>query len=123
MQQLALRAESHGHSPTEVEATVLSYEASVRARRAVVVFVPLAAGALLALPIPGVHFIATPGLAFLAFQLGRQRLRQRYRIDAVRGPCPACHLPQDLPVAPTSELPVTLPCPSCGEFLKLREVG
>jgi len=121
--QLALRAESYGQPPTRVEATVAEYESAVRTRRAAAVFLPLLAGALLTVPLPGIHLITTPGLAFLAFSLGRQRLRQRYRIDKVRGPCPACHLPQDLPVAASSEFPVTLRCPGCGEFLKLREVG
>jgi hypothetical protein len=121
--QLALRAESYGAAPTQVRATVAEYAPKVRTRRALLVFVPLFAGALLTVPLPGIHLITTPGLAFLAVALARQRLRQRFRIDAVRGPCPACHLPQDLPVAPAAEFPVTLRCPGCGEFLKLREVS
>src|SRR5262245_39554706 len=113
--QLALRAESYGTEPTRLEATVEEYEPAMRTRRAAIAFVPLFLGALITVPLPGIHLITVPGLAFLAFQLGRQRLRQRYRVDAVRGPCPACHLPQDLPVAPAAEFPVTLPCPGCGE--------
>jgi len=121
--QLALVAESHGSEPTRLEATGLEYAPAQRARRAAAVCVPLLVGALLTVPLPGIHLLTVPGLGFLAIALGRRRLRQRHHIAAVRGPCPACRLPQDLPVAPSSEFPVTIRCPACGEFLKLREVS
>ena len=91
-------------------------------RRAAAIFFPLFGAALLSIPIPGWHFAGVPGFLIAAFVLGRRRLRQEIAIESIEGPCPACAVAGAYRSADTGSFPMTVPCPSCGEFLKLSTV-
>ncbi len=119
MHELPLAAESHGREPSRLLARVAPYDRPARLRRAAAIFLPLLAAALVSLPIPGWHFAGVPGFLIAAFVLGRRRLRQAFAIDSIEGPCPACALDREYAPADSGAFPMTVRCPSCGEFLKL----
>ena len=123
MSSLSLRASCYGREATIATARVVDFERSERLRRAAAIFFPLLAAALLSLPIPGWHIAAVPGFTIAAFVLGRRRLRQECSIESLTCPCPACEQPQDLKPPDPPQFPVTIPCPGCGEFLKLEQAG
>lgn len=87
-----------------------------RARR---VFFLLLLGALASLPVPGWHFVGVPGFLVAAVVQSRRRRRQELQIHSLRGRCPACGEEQEIAQAGFDALPASLPCPGCGEFLKL----
>jgi hypothetical protein len=76
--------------------------------------------ALLSLPLPLWHFIGVPGFLAAAVWMGARRLRQERAIEQVAGPCPACGQPQQFEVPPEAQFPLTVACPGCRAFLKLR---
>ena len=116
-----LRAETYGKPPSRVLARVTEFDRAARLRRAASIFFPLLGGALLALPIPAVHLAAVPGLLIAGIVLGIQRLRQTSRLERLAGPCPGCASDQEFPTPARLVLPLTLRCPSCGEFVKLED--
>lgn len=118
---LSLRASCYGSEPVRFAARVVALDRAARGRRAAAVFFPLLAGALLSLPVPGWHLLGVPGFAIAAVVLGRRRLRQTRIVEAIEGPCPSCRGRPDYPV-PGPDLPFTVRCPSCGEFLNVREL-
>jgi hypothetical protein len=122
MRELPLVAESYGREPAQLLARVADYERGARVRRALAIGLPLFGLALVSVPIPGWHVAAVPGFAIAAVVLARRRLRQAYEIESVFGSCPACGLEQPYPVPGAAVFPATLPCPACGEFLKLSEL-
>jgi hypothetical protein len=118
--ELTLTAEVWGHTPSALSATALDLEPRARARRAAAIALPLLAVAIASLPIPGWHFIGTPGGLIGAVVLGARRWRERRLLGPARGPCPACGEAVEYPLAPAAELPARLACPRCGEFTTLR---
>lgn len=120
MRELGLTAESYGREPTRLRARVVDYDRGMRLRRAAAIFAPLFAAALVSLPIPGFHFIGVPGFGIAAFVFARRRFRQPWDMTSLGGPCPACEKEQELP--PPSELPATVVCPGCGEYVKVSEL-
>jgi len=119
VRELALAAEAYGHEPGRLVARVNDFDRAARWRRSARVSVPLMLGALLSVPIPGWHFAGVPGFLVAAFVFGRRRLNQPYEVTSLEGACPACSNPQSF--EPPAGFPVRLPCPGCGEFLKIDE--
>ena len=119
--EVRLRAEHYGSEPTQIQARVIRLERAQRWKRAARIFVLLLAAAVATALIPGLHLIAPPSLLIMAVVLGLRRLRQTQCVEALVGTCPACREDQSLPAPSQFQLPLTLRCPGCGEFLKLLE--
>ena len=122
MSETLLVAESHGCESTQLHARVQRYPHSARVRRAAAIGVPLFLLALLSVPIPGWHFAAVPGFLVASFVLARRRLLQEFEFESVSGPCPSCGADQEHPVPGAASFQLVLPCPGCGEFLKLSQL-
>ena len=119
--EFELRAESHGCEPSAVRARTTQFTRGERIQRAAKIFFPLLVAALASLPIPGWHLAAVPGFLIAALVFGGRRLRQSERVEALEGSCPACTREQVFPVPERLGLPLTLRCPACGEFVKIRK--
>ena len=109
-----------GCAPTEatlVVALLTLRERLVRSAR--VVGAGLVA-ALIALPIPLVHFVFVPGAVLTGLTLGVIRMRQREIFESAEGPCPYCGTTQRLGLAGrTFRLPRVVHCHNCGRQLDL----
>ena len=111
-----------GFGITPTQATVVVARLTLReraARSARVVGAGLVA-ALIALPIPLVHFVFVPGAVFTGLTLGVIRMRQREIFESAEGPCPYCGTAQRLGLAGrTFRLPRVVHCHNCGRQLDL----
>ncbi|MBW2279352.1 MAG: hypothetical protein JRG76_10730 [Deltaproteobacteria bacterium] len=117
---LELRAEVWGHEPGRMRARVTLFTPAQRRARARRVLLLLLLGALLSAPIPGWHFVGVPGFIAGAVILSRRRRRQEVLVHSLGGTCPACGGEQEIERAGFESLPASVPCPGCGEFLKLE---
>jgi hypothetical protein len=117
-----LIAHSYQRQPTEIVADVHELSPRERWRRAAWASGLLGFAAIVCLPIPVVH-LASPVLLVAAVAVGHRRLRELRRYQRAAGPCPACKLTTELPLPASARLPLTLPCPLCGEFLRLGEAS
>lgn len=117
-----MQATSFGHGPVRMTANVTVFDRRARLRRASAISGLFLLGALLTAPIPGLHLFAPPALLIAGFVLARRRLRQELAVGAIEGRCPACGAHQQLSPPDPPSFPATLPCPGCGEFLKLDEL-
>jgi len=122
----ACRATAYGKDPSILEVTLVEFDRATRARRAAKISLPLLAGAIESVPVPGWHFVGVPGLLGASIVMGRRRWRQRARIESLAGDCPACGVPiAQEPPAELGSADVELArmrCEPCGEFLKLELV-
>lgn len=103
--------------PARVEIAVLSF--GERLRRAGLGFGALLAVALIAIPIPLVHFVLVPGALVGAVALGLVRLRQREIFRSVEGACPLCAADQTFTAMGRVRFPRTLHCSACRRELQL----
>ena len=120
---MEVRAEVYGHEPVSFRAQAQHFSPAERRARARRAFLPLLLGALLSLPIPGWHLVAVPGFLVAAFLIARKRRRQELHIESLSGRCPACGEGQMLTPSGLDELPTSLPCPGCGEYLQISALG
>ncbi len=119
---MEVRAEVYGHEPVSFRAQAQHFSPAERRTRARRAFIPLLLGALLSLPIPGWHLVAVPGFLVAAFLIARKRRRQELHIESLSGRCPACGGDQTLTPSGLDELPTSLPCPDCGEYLQISRL-
>lgn len=77
--------------------------------------------ALIALPIPGVHFILVPGALLLGAVLAAVRLGQAEVFRTATGRCPFCGKEQSFTVMGRFKLPKKLYCSSCQRQLLLEQ--
>ena len=117
-----MQASSFGHEPVRLTANVTPFDRPARLRRAAAIFGLFLLGALLTLPVPGLHLVAPPVFLIAGFVFARRRLHQELAIASIVGPCPACGVDQELAAPAPPTFPATLACPACGEFLKLDEL-
>ncbi|MEO6057990.1 MAG: hypothetical protein ABIQ49_14265 [Gemmatimonadales bacterium] len=115
-----LRLQGFGAPPAPARAVVAELSTAERMKRAAVVFGAFVAVAVIALPIPIVHFIVVPGGLLLAFGLGALRLREREVFQAVDGRCPFCGTEQSLSVRGRFRLPRQVDCAKCRRRLTLE---
>ncbi|MCE2392115.1 MAG: hypothetical protein J4G09_11625 [Proteobacteria bacterium] len=110
----------YAHPPGPLAASLETFAGPRRVGRALVLALPLLLGALLILPVPGLHLLA-PFVAVLAVVLGVRRLRERERLLDLSGACPACRAEQSFELPDRPRLPLLLRCPGCGEFVKVTD--
>jgi hypothetical protein len=110
-----------GAAPTAAAVVVERLTPRRRLTRAATVAGLGVVAAIIALPIPLVHFVLVPGSLLIGTILGAQRLGQREIIRSAEGPCPFCGTRQRLGLAgKTFRLPRRLHCASCGQELDLE---
>lgn len=84
-----------------------------RLKRAGVAFGAGLALAVIALPIPIVHFMLVPGALVLGLVLGIRRLGQGQTFRRGSGACPYCGKQQDFTIVGRFHLPKRVYCSSC----------
>jgi len=114
-----LHLEGFGAAPSEARAEVAVLTPAERLKRAAVVFGAFVAVALVALPIPIVHFVMVPAGLLLAFVLGGLRLRDGEIFRGAEGRCPYCGTEQRFALFGRFDLPRTVDCASCHRKLRL----
>jgi hypothetical protein len=109
-----------GCTPTQAHVTVAQLSAGQRFARAGTVAAAGLGAALLALPIPLVHFIFVPAALIGGLVAGALRLRQREIFERAEAPCPYCGSAQRLGLAGRKfGLPRKVHCRACGRSLEL----
>jgi hypothetical protein len=109
-----------GATPTQAEVVVESLTYGERLRRAGIALAAGCALALIALPIPLVHFVLVPGALFLGIIFAAVRLRQGEIIRSAEGSCPYCGTHQRLGLAGrVFRLPREVFCERCSRPLDL----
>jgi hypothetical protein len=109
-----------GCAPTEAQVVVESLTLRNRVTRAAAVGGAGLLLALIALPIPLVHFVLVPTALLLGITLGAIRLGQREIFASAEGACPFCGTPQRLGLAGrVFRLPRRVYCSSCQRELDL----
>ena len=92
-----------------------------RVKRAVTIFGLAMVLALIAIPIPLVHFVLVPGALLVGAVLAAVRLRQAEIFRSATGRCPFCGTEQSFSVIGRFRLPKTLHCSSCQRQLILND--
>ena len=117
---LELRLHGFGAPTVPARAEIAELAPADRFKRAAVVFGAFVAVAIVALPIPIVHFMLVPGGLLLAFVLGGLRLREDAIFRDVSGGCPFCGTEQHFPLFGRFRLPKDVHCANCGRKLTLE---
>ena len=109
-----------GAAPTPAEVVVETLSMGDRVRRAGLALGAGALLALIALPIPLVHFVLVPGALLLGLIFAALRLKQREIFRSAEGSCPYCGTPQRLGLAGrVFRLPREVFCDKCRRSLDL----
>jgi hypothetical protein len=109
-----------GCTPTEARIVVMQLTPRRRLARAGAVFLAGLAAALIALPIPLVHFVLVPGALLGGMAVALVRLRHREIIDLAEAVCPCCGKEQRLGLAGrVFRLPRAVRCEGCRRALEL----
>ncbi|HYC32452.1 MAG TPA: hypothetical protein VEB59_09210 [Gemmatimonadales bacterium] len=117
---LTARLSGFGCPSTEARIVVLRLTTRERLARAGRVFGAGLVAALIALPIPLVHFVLVPGALLGGLTVGLLRLRHREIIDSAEGACPCCGKEQRLGLAGrVFRLPRAVHCEGCRRSLEL----
>ena len=122
---IQLRLKGFGAPPGNARAEVAELTLAERLKRAAVVFGAFVAVAIIALPIPIVHFVLVPGGLLLAVALGAARLGQGQIFRGAEGRCPYCGTEQRFSLFGRFRLPRQVDCVSCHRRLTLeaRDAG
>jgi hypothetical protein len=115
--ELALRG--FGAPPARAVAQLEILNRRERTRRAAVTFGAGLVAALIALPIPLVHFVFVPAALATGVILGLLRLRQGEVFRGVSASCPMCGKEQSFSVMGRFKLPRKLHCEACHHQLVL----
>ncbi len=117
--ELALKV--FGAEPTAVRVELCALSAADRLKRSAAIFGIGLAAAVIAIPIPLVHFILVPGALLLGIVFALVRLRQQEIFRVARGRCPFCATEQSFTVMGAFRLPKKLYCESCQRQLMLED--
>lgn len=109
-----------GAQPTPAHVELATLTLSERLTRAATALGLSLILALIAIPIPLVHFVLVPGALLLGAVFAIVRWRQREIFRAARGRCPFCGTAQNFTVMGRFSLPKTLHCASCQRELVLE---
>jgi hypothetical protein len=115
--ELALRG--FGAPPARAVAELEILNRQERLKRAAVTLGAGVVAALIALPIPLVHFVFVPAALVTGVTLGLMRLRQGEVFRGVSASCPICGQEQHFTVMGRFKLPRKLHCESCHHQLEL----
>jgi hypothetical protein len=115
--ELALRG--FGAPPARAIAELDVLNRQERLKRAALTFGAGVVAALIALPIPLVHFVFVPAALITGVTLGLLRLRQGEVFRGVSASCPICGKEQRFSVMGRFRLPRKLYCESCQHQLVL----
>jgi hypothetical protein len=120
VRRLQLMVRGFGAKPTvaAVELDVLTR--TDRFKRAGMALGAGLVAALIALPIPLVHFVFVPAALAAGIVVGTLRLRQQDIFGSARGSCPYCGTEQNFTVMGRFKLPKKLYCASCQRQLMLE---
>jgi hypothetical protein len=111
-----------GSESTAAHVVVESLDFRQRAMRGALILAGGVALAVIAIPIPLVHFVLVPGSLLLGLILGVVRFRQREIFWLAEGACPFCGTQQRLGLAGrVFRLPRQVFCKNCGRPLDLGE--
>lgn len=110
-----------GVQPSHARVEFATLTVADRLKRAVTVFGLGFGLALIAIPIPVVHFVLVPGALGLGTILAGVKLHQRKIFRAAYGRCPFCATNQSFTVMGRFQLPKTLHCTACQRELVLEE--
>ena len=110
-----------GAQPAVAHIELNTLTLSDRLKRAATIFGLGVVLALIAIPIPLVHFILVPGALLAGATLAIVRLAQAEVFRTATGRCPFCGKEQRFSVAGRFRLPKTLYCSSCQRQLILEE--
>lgn len=117
--ELPLKGFGAPASQARVELAVLSR--AERLRRAGLILGWFLLVALIAIPIPIVHFVLVPGSLILGIVLATGSLRHGELFRQAHGSCPFCGAEQSFTVMGRFRLPKTLHCATCHRALVLEE--
>ena len=117
---LELQLRAFGADPTAARVELDVLTTGERVRRAGTIFGVGLIAALIALPIPLVHFVFVPGALAAGIVLAAVRLRQGEIFRSARGACPYCAAEQSFTVMGRFTLPKKLHCGSCHRQLALE---
>ena len=115
-----LQLRGFGAPPAVARAEIAELTPAERVKRAAVWFGAFIAVAIIALPIPIVHFVLVPAGLLLAITLGTWRLREGVIFRGVQGRCPLCGAEQRFPLMGRFRLPRPLDCEVCRRRLTLE---
>jgi hypothetical protein len=119
---LTLPLSGFGSQATEAQVVVEHLTLKARLTRAGAVAGAGLVAALIALPIPLVHFVLVPGALLVGLTIGALRLRHREIFSSAEGACPFCGTRQKLGLAgKVFRLPRRVFCSNCRRQLDLRE--
>ncbi len=116
--ELPLRAFGAESTAAHVELDVLT--PADRFKRAAKILGISLVAALIALPIPLVHFVLVPGALVAGIVLSGVRLRQGEIFRSASGRCPYCATEQSFMVMGRFRLPKQLHCKACHRQLMLE---
>ena len=119
-QSMEVPLKGFGASPTRAQLLVDNLTTGQRLRRAGVALAAGGALAVIALPIPLVHFVLVPGALLLGLIFAVMRLNRRQVIRSAEGTCPYCGAHQRLGLAGrVFRLPREVFCDKCRRPLDL----
>ncbi|HEU5041129.1 MAG TPA: hypothetical protein VFT84_09930 [Gemmatimonadales bacterium] len=117
---LGVPLKGFGCAATEVRVVVAELTPRHRVVRAGSVFAAGVVAALIALPIPLVHFMLVPGALLGGIGFAVMRLRHREIFELAEGACPCCGSVRRLGLAGrVFRLPRTVHCSACHRSLEL----
>jgi hypothetical protein len=117
---LTMPLKGFGCAPTQAKVVVARLTLRQRVVRAGTVVAAGLVAALIALPIPLVHFVFVPGALLVGITLGAFRMRQREIFQLAEASCPCCGTAQRLGLSGrVFRLPRAVHCRNCGRALQL----
>lgn len=120
VRSLELPVKAFGAEPTAARVEITALGPADRLKRAAVAAGLSLLVAIIAVPIPLVHFVLVPGALLLGIGFAIVRLRQHEIFRTARGRCPFCGMEQDFSVMGSFRLPKQLHCLSCQRQLTLE---
>lgn len=121
VREFPVQLKGFGAPPTTAVINVAVLSGADRLKRAATMLGAGLGVALIALPIPIVHFILVPGGLLAGLALAGKRLTVSEIFRRVVGRCPFCGTEQVFPVMGRFRLPKDAHCVSCGRKLSLED--
>ncbi len=115
-----IHVKGFGAPPTDAVVDIAVLSGADRLKRAGSIMGMALVVALIALPIPLVHFILVPGALLGGFAIGGNRLTQSEIFQRAQGRCPFCGTDQVFSVMGRFRLPKDAHCVKCGRELSLE---